>query len=337
MPLFRAVSIAEGLAGDDDVGEDGINAVNPALTGITSRLVTLIPGNTPTVSDGETGVNASSDDDFDSAVDLTIDFGFQNPVGLGNLVFVDFNNDGTYNSGEGIAGVRVELYRASQTPGVDVPVFTQTTAADGHYFFGSLSAGDYRVHIPATQFRTGASLANLAPLALNAAGDDDSGQDGITAGIPAVNGVSTAVISLSSGSSPMNFNSESGYRNTDDDLYDNNFDLTIDFGFGPPNNTTVGVGSLVYRDLNGNSRFDSGEGTSGVSIQLFLAGEDPQSAAPLATTSTDLNGLYIFTSLTPGDYFLHIPASQFIPGGALASLFSLPGNGTDNGIDDDID
>ncbi len=337
MPLFRAVSIAEGLAGDDDVGEDGINAVNPALTGITSRLVTLIPGNTPTVSDGETGVNASSDDDFDSAVDLTIDFGFQNPVGLGNLVFVDFNNDGTYNSGEGIAGVRVELYRASQTPGVDVPVFTQTTAADGHYFFGSLSAGDYRVHIPATQFRTGASLANLAPLALNASGDDDSGQDGITAGIPAVNGVSTAVISLSSGSSPMNFNSESGYRNTDDDLYDNNFDLTIDFGFGPPNNTTVGVGSLVYRDLNGNSRFDSGEGTSGVSIQLFLAGEDPQSAAPLATTSTDLNGLYIFTSLTPGDYFLHIPASQFIPGGALASLFSLPGNGTDNGIDDDID
>lgn len=337
MPLFRAVSIAEGLAGDDDVGEDGINATNPALTGITSRLVTLIPGNTPTLSDGETGVNASSDDDFDSAVDLTIDFGFQDPVGLGNLVFVDFNNDGTYTSGEGIAGVRVELYLASQTPGADVPIFTQTTAADGHYFFGSLFAGDYRVHIPASQFRNGAALANLTPLALNAAGDDDSGQDGITAGIPAVNGVSTAIISLTTGSSPMNFTSESGYRNTDDDLYDNNFDLTIDIGFGPPNNTTVGVGSLVYHDLNGNSRFDSGEGAANVAIQLFLAGQDPQVAAPLATTTSDLNGLYIFTSLTPGDYFLHIPASQFITGGALANLFSLPGNGTDNGIDDDID
>lgn len=336
-PLYRAVSIAEGLSGDDDVGEDGINAVDPSLTGISSRLVTLFPGTAPSAADGETGIGSESDDEFDTAIDLTIDFGFQNPVGLGNLVFIDYNDNGFYDSGEGVASVRVELYRADQTPGVDVPIFSQFTAANGHYFFGSLGSGSYIVHIPASQFRPGAPLANLTPLALNAEGDDNVGQNGFTLDTPALSGVSTDVIALSIGNSPVNSGTENGFNFNEDDLYDSNFDLTIDFGFAPPANDTVGVGNLVFKDLNGNNRYDTGEGVPGVSVLLFAAGVDPQTAIPVATTTTDLNGIYFFTGLPEGDYFLHIPASQFVAGGPLADLFSLPGNGGDDGVDDDID
>lgn len=336
-PLHRAVSIAEGLSGDDDVGEDGINAVDPSLTGVSSRLVTLFPGTAPSTADGETGLQSDSDDEFDSAVDLTIDFGFQNPVGVGNLVFIDYNDNGIHDNGEGVGSVRVELYRADQNPGVDVPIFSQFTASNGHYFFGSLGSGDYQVHIPASQFRPGAPLANLIPLALNAEGDDNMGQDGFSLQTPALSGVTTGVVSLVIGGSPVNSGFENGFNFNEDDLYDSNFNLTIDFGFQAPSNDTVGVGNLVFKDLNGNNRFDSGEGVAGVTVQLFTAGSNPQLSSPLAVTTTDLNGLYFFTGLDEGNYFLHLPSSQFIAGGPLADLYSLPGNGADDGADDDID
>ena len=65
--------------------------------------------------------NSLSDNANDASIDLTVDFGFQTPVGVGNVVFTDGNANGAYDPGEGVNGVRVELYLGSQTPGTTVP------------------------------------------------------------------------------------------------------------------------------------------------------------------------------------------------------------------------
>lgn len=336
-PLYRAASINDGLAGDDDVGEDGINVIDPSLTGVTTRLVALFPGACPTAGSGETGLGADQDDHMDAAIDLTIDFGFQQPVGLGNLVFIDYNENGVYDPGEGIGGVRVELYRADQNPGLALPIFSQTTRSDGHYFFDKLGSGSYQVHIPASQFQPGGRLAGVLPLPFQPDGDDDQGQNGMPSDNPMATGITSNIVALAIDGSPINSGTETGFNHTEDDLDDANFDLTIDFGFTAPGENFVGVGNLVFIDTNGNQRYDTGEGAPNVVVQLFVAGANPQLAIPVATTTTNEQGLYLFTGLIEGDYFIHIPASQFQLGYPLHSLFSLPGHGEDDGVDDDLD
>ncbi len=336
-PLSGAASIGEGLSGDDDVGEDGIDSANPALTGITSRLVALYPGAAPTDADSETGIAATDDTNLDAAIDLTIDFGFTNPVGVGNLVFVDYNNNTMYDPGEGMGGVRVELYRASQIPGQSPPLFSQTTSADGHYFFGSLGSGNYQVHIPSSQFRTGGRLAGVVPLAFAPYGDDDAGQNALPVADPVEDGVTTSIFTLSVDQSPTNSGLETGFLHTEDDYDDDNYDLTIDIGFTAPPSDLVGVGNLVYFDANGNGTYDDGEGLPDVVVQLFTVSSDPLASEPFAYANTDVSGIYLFSNLPEGDYFLHIPASQFAQGGLLQGYFSMAGNGGDDGLDDDLD
>jgi hypothetical protein len=116
-------------------------AIRP--NGVSSLVISLYPGNAPTDDSGETGFEHTSDNQIDAAVDLTIDFGFQTPVGVGNLVYIDSNENGFADVGEGVDGVTVELYRADQTPGFGLPIFSRITSNGGRYFFDSLPAGDY--------------------------------------------------------------------------------------------------------------------------------------------------------------------------------------------------
>ena len=37
-----------------------------------------------------------------------------------------------------------------------------------------------------------------------------------------------------------------------------------------------------------------------------------------------------------GDYFVHIASSNFVAGGLLEGLISVPGNSADNGVDDNV-
>ncbi len=140
----------EGLAGDDDVGEDGIDVFNPEVVGIRSPMTAVSAGQAPTDQNGETGTDAASDNDLDAAIDLTVDFGFQNPVGLGNMVFMDREREHMcFDVGEGVDGVTVDLYRQGQIPGAGLPIFSTTTSNGGRFFFNYLSIGSYFVHIPA--------------------------------------------------------------------------------------------------------------------------------------------------------------------------------------------
>ncbi|MEZ4984348.1 MAG: SdrD B-like domain-containing protein [Saprospiraceae bacterium] len=63
-----------------------------------------------------------------------------------------------------------------------------------------------------------------------------------------------------------------------------------------------------------------------------MAGDDPLTATPIATTTTNSNGDYFFGGLPTGDYFIYIPTAP-----AEYPTSSTPTTGTDNGTDNNDD
>lgn len=337
-PMQSMISVPEGISGDDDAGEDGVNVGDLSVSGISSGVVTLSLGTAPTNLNGETGTDSTIDDSFDAAVDLTIDFGFQLPLSVGNLVFIDANGNGHYDTGEGVNGVSLELYPAMQPPGSGPPLFTTTTASGGKYTFDYLPSGNYVIHIPPSNFAPGGPLAGK--VSLNGAsdtGDDNVGEDGLDDAAPQVNGITSRLFHIEMGTAPTDASGEAGGFQTDDNLNDNNSDLTIDFGFATPNPNAVGIGNTVFVDADADNVFSNDEGVHGVKMELFAGAADPQTAAPLAVTFTNTDGGYFFGNLSAGSYFVRVAPSNFLPDAPLAGLISLPGAGGDDGNDDNAD
>ncbi len=334
---------------DDDADENGLDPSPNTLaslqaSGITSGVFALEAGTEPG-STNETGKGSAADDgSTESNVDLTIDFGFTpSAVGVGNLVFNDLNKNGTYDSGEGIDGVIVDLWDPVDGTignGDDVPVGSSTITADGGcYLFSGLAPGDYYVRIPASEFGSGELLEGALSVLGTQTGDDDAGEDGIDDSDPAANGIHSNVITLAFDSEPTDGGAgalaETGKDNTSDNASDANTDLTIDFGF-VFSTPLVAVGNRVWIDSTANSIYDSGEGVNQVTVELYHSGQEPGQHVPLASTTTDANGHYQFDEINEGDYILYIPASAFATG-ALAGVSPLPGAGVDDGKDETID
>ena len=84
------------------------------------------------------------------------------------------------------------------------------------------------------------------------------------------------------------------------------------------------LGDFVWNDLNANGIQDAGEpGIDGVSVELFNG-----SGVSQGTTTTAGGGLYAFTNLTPGDYYLTFtPPAGFV--------FSPQNAGGDDTVDSD--
>ena len=86
------------------------------------------------------------------------------------------------------------------------------------------------------------------------------------------------------------------------------------------------LGDFVWHDRNGNGLLEPGEpGLSNVTVRLL----DCSTSSVLATTSTDFNGLYLFTGLLPGAYKL-----AFIP---PAGFRFAPANAGSDVLDSDAD
>ncbi len=103
-------------------------------------------------------------------------------------------------------------------------------------------------------------------------------------------------------------------------------------------NGNDGAGNFISANSN-NGRFDSGEDAvpAGVEVWLYREGQTPGST-PIARTTTDSNGQYLFTGLTAGNYVVHIPSSQFQSGGPLEGYISSTGAADpDNNVDHDAD
>ena len=76
----------------------------------------------------------------------------------------------------------------------------------------------------------------------------------------------------------------------------NPIDLNQDFGYVD----SVNVGDFTWVDLNGNGLFDSGEpAVGGVQVILYTS-----TGTAVDTMVTDSNGLYLFTDVLPGDYYV---------------------------------
>ena len=197
--------------------------------------------------------------------DLTVDFGYNKPVTIGDFVWDDANANGIQDTGEaGISGVTLTL-NGTNSVGTAVTDHA-TTDANGKYLFTE-APGTYTVTVDASNFAAGGALAgyNVSPTLQGSDRSVDSN----------ANPSGTTPSPLLSGS-----------------------DLTVDFGYYNPA-TLASLGDFVWNDANANGIQDSSEkGIPNVTVNLLGS----TGTTVLKTTTTDANGLYQFTNLVPGTY-----------------------------------
>jgi hypothetical protein len=239
---------------------------------------------------------------------------------LGNLVFADADNDGTFDAGEtGVAGVTVELLDAAGTTAMQ----TTTTAAGGLYSFSGLAAGTYRVRLAAADFAGSGPLAGFISSSASSTSPDDDvngNDDGAGSGAAAQSGP----ITLTVGGEP-----------TTDGDGDANTNLTLDFGVVPPAApTTLTLGDTVFRDANNNGTQNAGEaGLPGVTVELL----DPAGSNVLNTTTTNAAGAYAFAGLAAGAYRVRLAPANFNAGEVLANFTPSTTAAADPNTDADKD
>ena len=148
---------------DQNVDENGIDAVSLPTTGISTQVYTLSIGG-ETTADDETTYTGYLDD---ANVNFTADFGFLQKVAIGNIVWLDTGagggtaNDGIKNGTEpGISGVDLQLYHVGDTPGVDTsrlpppaPTQAATTSSTTCYRVTTLSLSPRPSSSPVARLR----------------------------------------------------------------------------------------------------------------------------------------------------------------------------------------
>ena len=242
-------------------------------------------------SSGTTAGNASVDSDVNasgtSAVVNTgvagnqvtgIDAGlYPQPLtaaSLGDRVWNDVNQNGVQDAGEGgVGGVVVTLFYDANRDGVLTgaeltPYATTTTDAFGNYTFNNLpTAGLFQVQfgLPAGYTRTGKDAGSNDGL-----DSDASISDGRTGFIALGNGEHNSSV--------------------DAGIY-----LTSPAG-------NLQLGDKVYNDQNGDGQQGASEaGVPGVTVKLYQNGPDGLAGTAddvlVGTTTTDINGNYLFSNL----------------------------------------
>ena len=332
---------------DDDADENGIDTVpndlaTLATAGVSSGSFELAVGTEPDAADSESGKDSASDDTADSNNDFTIDFGFTAPVtyGVGNLVFMDNNGDGNFDTtggtpDMGVDGVLVNVFDAAD----DTLAGMDTTADGGFWKVDGLPAGTYYAVVDSTNFAatTGALEGKLSTPGAGAddGTDDTTDENGIDNAAPATNGIRSEDIVLGGDPEPTG---ETGAVDSVDPSTtpDDRFDSTVDFSFFVP----VAVGNLVFCDEDADGNYDptgSDTGISDVTVNVYRSGEDPTDSmvTPSGTDTTDAGGFWEVGGLQPGvEYFAYIPGDEFTTGEALEGKSSTTGNGTDTTTDD---
>ncbi len=194
-------------------------------------------------------------------------------VGVGNLVFVDTNNDGIAQATEGINDIVVRLFRKNGTS-YDYVADTLTKSG-GYYLFAGLDPATYQLRIPASEFGAGRPLHAVHSIANGSAGDDNVGENGQDLGTPSVAGVSSADVVLALGTAPTAASSEVGIDASSDNFADADIDLTVDFGFGCPS-ITLSPGPLPTGVYGGSySHTLTASGSPGPFIYSITAGSLP--------------------------------------------------------------
>ncbi|PHI21302.1 hypothetical protein CEQ90_02570 [Lewinellaceae bacterium SD302] len=168
---------------DDEDGDD--DGLQPGGAGqpTTSGVITLSVMMEPTTADGEDAPGSEQDEmlpQVDNNGNMTLDFGFFQPVSVGDTAFVDLNNDGLQTPGEpGLENVTVVLLDVNgDTVTIDAEGNTisgiTTTDADGFYEFPNLPLGIYQVLF---DISTAVNAENYVFTQANVGNDDEIDSD----------------------------------------------------------------------------------------------------------------------------------------------------------------
>lgn len=194
----------------DDNGTLQTGGVFPGS--VASSIVTLGPSTNEPTNDSDADPTNPAGEASNDQSNRTVDFGFYR-VELGDLVFLDTNKNGTYDTGDSpLAGAVVQLYSSDGTQinvGADGILGTAddgldgvTTGASGTYLFSGLPAGDYVVRVtPPAGYNSTVDINTDTNTPNNNVDDNDNGV-GVAGGqvssnvvslIPGVTGSSTTV------------------------------------------------------------------------------------------------------------------------------------------------
>ncbi|MFQ3246600.1 MAG: protocatechuate 3,4-dioxygenase beta subunit [Arenicella sp.] len=338
--LYRSGVIILSLGGEPENEVDPIDAVN---------------GNGP-VAD-QPGQAAQ----IDSSGNMTVDFGFFQPVSLGSTIWEDLNGDGEQNALElPIEAATVTLLDAAGVPVTGVSAVL--TNADGEYNFDGLLPGDYRVQVDLSTVVGGADLipspVQVADPDLSGDPSEDSNDDSNIDFVFDTTGANvttdqihtSGVITLAPGTEPTAETDSIGGIGPDQPNQDTAGvdpdaagNMTLDMGFVRP----VSLGSTIWQDENGDGIQDDGEPPIlNATVTLLDAVGAPIDGDPYTlgiqaiTTVTDSDGQYFFNELPPGDYRVQVDLATVVGGSALipapnqvADPDAVADDNTDSNID----
>ena len=242
-----------------------------------------------------------------SDVPLGADLTTVDTLSIGDLVFLDLNSDGDYDSGtdDEVQGVAVSLYADADNNGTPdgAAIATDTTDAFGLYRFDNLAPGTYIVAIDASNFQSGGALEGRLSITGGTDPDDDADND--DNGVAGTGALAGAIVA---GSVTLTDNGEVA----DDGTGDLDYNDTVDFGFlgvdaqddafNTDENTAITTGNVL--DDNG-SGADSGSTVTAVNGVAGDVGNQITLASG-ALLTLNSNGTFTYD---PNDAFDETPTA----------------------------
>jgi len=218
---------------DIDSDDNGTRQTSGTFSGaVISSAVTLGPTANEPTNDTDVPTPNPSGEAPDNQSNRTVDFGFYR-LQLGNLIYQDINENGTYDAGDlPISGARVQLFASDGVTEIlvgpdgilgtaDDAAGGVTTGAGGTYLFSGLPEGNYIVRVLPTGYASTIDTFNAADTS-NPNTNTDNNDNGVgTAG----GTVSSNVVTLTPGSPGALFN------NTVDIASGTTTNPTVDFGY----------------------------------------------------------------------------------------------------------
>ena len=196
---------------DNDVDNDDNGTLQAG--DVVSSAVTLGPNANEPQNDSDADPTNPAGEASNDQSNRTVDFGFYRAE-LGDIVFIDVNNNGVYDAGDTLlAGATVQLYSSNGTEinvGPDGILGTAddaaggvVTGAGGTYLFSGLPAGDYIVKVTPPSGYTSTVDVDADTASPNNNVDNNDNGVGVAGGqvssnivslIPGVAGTSTTVV-----------------------------------------------------------------------------------------------------------------------------------------------
>ena len=218
------------------------------------------------------------------------------PIEIGNRVWLDVNNNGIQDPGEGpVVGAIVTL----QTP---TTTLTTLTDANGLYYFSNLRPNTaYTLSItPGQAVLQGSSLAK-------------TNNDGISSNTP-ISDVRDSDATLIGGTPTIYYTTgPAGQSNH-----------SLDFGFYQPVILPAGLGDYVWIDTSHDGVQNENTPLQDVLVTLYDVNNNP-----ISTTTTNASGFYSFTNLVPGTYSVGFTLPQ---GYTWTVQGGNPADGTDSNV-----